>query len=105
MAASTAAPMVIIELPLMGGMYKNRRLNMALIVAAVVAGISCWTGIRQQTAVGDEQFLRSMIPHHAGAVLMCREAPLEDPEIRTLCASIIESQLSEIRTMKALLDR
>jgi uncharacterized protein (DUF305 family) len=30
-----------------------------------------------------------MIPHHAGAMLMCEEAVLSDPELRRLCQQII----------------
>ena len=105
MAGLMAAPMVVIELLLMGSMYENKRLNMLLLTGAIVAGLAFFLGIRQQTAVGDEQFLRSMIPHHAGAILMCREASLQDPDIRALCLSIIESQESEIRLMKPLLER
>ena len=53
--------------------------------------------------MGDRQFLRSMIPHHSGAVLMCREASIDDPKIRQLCEGIIASQTSEIDQMKAIL--
>jgi uncharacterized protein (DUF305 family) len=61
--------------------------------------------IRQQSAIGDSQFLRSMIPHHAGAILMCRQAPIRDAEIKDLCRSIIASQQREIDQMKAALSR
>jgi uncharacterized protein (DUF305 family) len=44
-----------------------------------------------------------MVPHHAGAILMCKEAELRDPRIRDLCAGIIKSQESEIAEMKELL--
>ena len=44
-----------------------------------------------------------MIPHHSGAVLMCREAELSDPELRTLCQQIIRNQREEIAQMKAIL--
>ncbi|MGL3105814.1 DUF305 domain-containing protein [Bradyrhizobium sp. BR 1432] len=46
-----------------------------------------------------------MIPHHSGAVLMCRKANLADDRIKKLCSSITESQLSEIAQMKDLLNR
>ena len=49
--------------------------------------------------------MRSMIPHHAGAILMCEEAPIASPEIRKLCTEIIEGQRREIAQMKALLER
>lgn len=105
MAGLMAAPMVVIEILLMVSMYGNRRLNAALIVVSVLAAFALFLLIRQQTAIDDRQFLRSMIPHHAGAILMCEEAPLQDPEVRKLCASIIASQQSEIAQMKALLAR
>jgi uncharacterized protein (DUF305 family) len=59
--------------------------------------------IRQQTAITDRQFLRLMIPHHAGAILMCEQASLQDTEIKELCQTIISSQQAEIDQMKATL--
>ncbi len=53
-----------------------------------------------QTGVADKQFVRSMVPHHAGAILMCAKAPFEDPEIKELCRKIIAGQQSEIDEMK-----
>jgi len=63
----------------------------------------CWLGIREQAGIGDEQFLKSMIPHHAGALLMCKEAPLHDLEIKQLCEGIMTGQQAEIDLMKAKL--
>lgn len=103
MAGLMAAAMLIIELLVMGGMYPHKRWNAMLIVVGAVILIGFWLAIRQQAAVGNQQFLRSMIPHHAGAILMCQEAKLTDPEIRTLCESIIASQQAEIDQMRAML--
>lgn len=103
MAALMTASMIVIELVVMGGMYPNRKLNAILIAVGVVALAAFWMLIREQTAIGDRQFLKSMIPHHAGAILMCGEASLQDPELRTLCRSIIEGQQQEIDQMKARL--
>jgi uncharacterized protein (DUF305 family) len=61
--------------------------------------------IRQQSAIADVQFLRSMIPHHAGAILMCQRSPVEDAEIERLCQTIIAGQQSEIDQMKRILTR
>jgi uncharacterized protein (DUF305 family) len=103
MAALMTSPMLIIEIVLMRMMYPNARLNAAILAAAALLLLGTFLLIRQQTAVGDTQFLRSMIPHHAGAILMCEQAPIEDPQIRELCTGIIESQQDEIDWMAAKL--
>jgi uncharacterized protein (DUF305 family) len=103
MAGLMAAPMVVIELALMGAMYSDRKQNAVIVAVSLVAVSVFWLFIRQQTAITDRQFLRSMIPHHAGAILMCGEAPIRDPEIKELCTAIVSSQRSEIDQMKAKL--
>lgn len=105
MALLMAAPMVLIELALMGAMYPHKRLNLVFGAASVVIGALAFLAIREQTAIGDEEFLRSMIPHHSGAILMCEEAPVSDPNIQALCQRIIASQREEISEMRALLER
>ena len=103
MAGLMAAPMVLIELALMGSMYPRKRLNALIALTALGALVGFWVLIRQQAAVDDRQFLRSMIPHHAGAILMCEQAPIEDAEIRELCRGIVSGQQAEIDWMKAKL--
>ena len=41
--------------------------------------------------------------HHAGALLMCERAPIQDAEIAKLCQAIIKGQQEEIAQMKAKL--
>ena len=84
---------------------RNRKLNAALYLAFAAIFALSLLGIRQQSLVGDHQFLRSMIPHHSGAILMCEEAKLADPEIRQLCGEIIQAQKEEIAQMKRIMDR
>ena len=103
MAALMTAPMVVIELALMRGMYTNRKWNAVIMGASVAAGLIAFLLIRQQTAIGDREFLRSMIPHHAGAILMCNQADLNDPRIQELCRGIVAGQQAEIDLMKAKL--
>lgn len=105
MAGLMVAPMVILELVLMGSMYPDKRVNIAVIGAGLVLLLLCWFGIRQQAAITDRSFIRSMIPHHGGAILMCQQAPIKDAEIRTLCGEIISSQQREIGQMNAILKR
>lgn len=103
MAGLMAAPMVVFELLVMRSMYGDARLNALVGGAAIVIGVAFFTLIRQQGAVGDRQFLRSMIPHHASAILMCHQAAITDPEIKSLCGEIVSGQQREIDQMKAKL--
>jgi uncharacterized protein (DUF305 family) len=105
MAGLMTAPMVIFELLLMRSMYEDRRRNIAILAASGVTLVGCWIGIREQVAISNRQFLESMIPHHAGAILMCQQASLTQPEIKELCRTIIAGQQSEIDQMKELLGR
>src|SRR5437660_9771937 len=105
MAGLITAPMVVIEIALMGSMYKNKTANIIIVALSVVALGAFFLGIRQQAAIDDKSFLRSMIPHHAGAILMCERAPIQDAEIKKLCGEIISSQQREIDQMKSMLAR
>ena len=103
MAGLMTAPMVVIELLVMRTMYENQKLNALIIGGTVVVGTAFFVFIQQQTVVGDRQFLRSMIPHHSAAILMCESAPIRDPEITKLCEGIVSSQQAEIDQMRAML--
>lgn len=104
MAGLMTAPMVVLEIILMGGTYANKKLNGAIVALGIVALLVFWTLIRQQAAITDRQFLRSMIPHHAGAILMCEKSKAQDPQILELCKRIISSQRSEIAQMTSMLE-
>lgn len=104
MASLMAAPMVLIEVSLMRAMYKVKKWNIIIIAISIIVMIASFAFIRQQTAIGDQEFLRSMIPHHSAAILMCEQASVENPEIKVLCDQIIKSQQAEIDQMKALLN-
>lgn len=103
MAGLMTAPMVLIEMLVMKGMYQDKKRNAVIIVGSIIAGLLFFVLIRQQAAISDKQFLRSMIPHHAGAILMCQQASIQDAEIQALCKTIISSQQAEIDQMKAKL--
>jgi uncharacterized protein (DUF305 family) len=105
MALMMVSPMAILMLLMMGAMYPDRRLNLILYAVFAVVFILALTGMRNQGLIGDRQFLRSMIPHHSGAVLMCSKAQIHDPEIKQLCGNIIRSQTSEIEQMKRIMKR
>ena len=100
MAGLMTAPMILIELALMNSMYRNKKVNMAIVCGSILLLVLCFFGIRKQTGVGDKQFVRSMIPHHAAAILMVRETKLTDPELQKLADDIISAQQKEIDFMK-----
>ena len=105
MTLMMVSPMAILMLVFMRSMYPSKRTNLIIGgVAALVFALS-FLGMRTQAGVGDKEFLRSMIPHHSGAILMCRQASLKDPEVRALCDEIVQGQEREIAQMKALLAR
>lgn len=98
--------MGILMLQMMGTMYPNAQLNRVLYVLFALLFILAFCAMRAQGLVGDRQFVRAMIPHHSGAILMCNRTSLRDPKIRDLCFKpdgIVESQKREIEQMKAFL--
>lgn len=104
MAGLMTAPMLLIEIWLMRAMYPDARLNLILTGVGLVALMGFWFGIRGQIAVDDQQFLKSMIPHHAGAILMCEQADLKVPKVQKLCDGIIAAQKNEITQMRSMIE-
>ena len=104
MAGLMTAPMILIELVVMRMMYMNMQLNIIIGAVSILALIGFFLMIRYQTVIGDTQFLKSMIPHHASAILMCEKASIQNPEIQELCRGIISGQQSEIDQMKRMLN-
>jgi uncharacterized protein (DUF305 family) len=105
MALMMVAPMGVLMLLIMPHMYRSLRANLILYAGFTLLFLGAYAATRSQALVGDEQFLRAMIPHHSGAILMCREAAIADPEIVALCGRIQRSQRAEIDEMKAILAR
>lgn len=101
MAGLMTAPMIIIEVIIMRSMYMNKKMNLLVISVSAILLVACFFFIRIQTAVGDKQFLKSMIPHHAAAILMVRGAKISDPEVKKLADDIITAQQKEIDFMKS----
>ncbi|MBY0496458.1 MAG: DUF305 domain-containing protein [Cyanobacteria bacterium] len=108
MALTMATPMGILMLLMMRMMYPNQKWNRMLYALFALLFILAFAGTRAQGLVGDRQFVRAMIPHHSGAILMCNRAAIRDAEIRDLCFKpdgIVDSQTREIAQMKAFLAR
>lgn len=105
MTLMMVAPMAVLMLLFMRHMYRSNTANAIVIGLSIALFALGWFGMRGQIAVGDEQLVRAMIPHHSGAILMCRQAKLSDPEVVNLCRNIIQSQEREIADMKRIEQR
>ena len=105
MALAMVSPMVFLMVYFMRDMMPNEKLNKQLLVGSALLFVLAILGARSQFGVGNELFLKSMIPHHSGAITTCQEANITDPEIEALCDEIIKAQREEIDQMKEILER
>lgn len=104
MALIMGAVMAILMLLGMPGMYPNRSVNSAIVVASlVVFAVSLWL-VRTQSTVDDVSYMKAMIPHHSIAILTSSRAHLSDPRVRALADGIIKTQREEISQMEALIE-
>jgi uncharacterized protein (DUF305 family) len=86
-------------------MYKNKKLNMVIIIVSIVVFVLALIFLRAQIPIGDEQYMKAMIPHHSSAIMTSNYADIKDPEVKELAEQIIESQEREIQQMKNILER
>lgn len=89
----------------MWSMYKNKAVNIAILIGAVAVFAACLYLLRSQIPIQDEQWMKAMIPHHSSAIMVSQRANLQDPEAQKLAVEIIEAQEREIAKMKAILYR
>jgi hypothetical protein len=99
------APMAFTMLLFMWGMYKDRNTNFTILGLSVIVFIATLVGLRQQTFIGDVQWMKAMIPHHSSAIMVSQKAHLKDPEALKLAEDIIEAQEREIAQMKKMIYR
>ena len=100
MAGLMAAPIFRIELTNVG--CPDKRRNALFAGGAVVFMAVCWFRYRT-LPVTIRQFLRSMIPHHAGADPYVRTVALQRSRDPEAMPRNLDSQRAEIATMKAML--
>jgi hypothetical protein len=99
MAGLMAAPMGVIELALMRGMYPNRRLNAIVVVGSLVA----LAAFGPAPAAGSRD--GSTVPAIDDSAPRRRDSDVRrgTADIKKLCEGIVASQQSEIDQMKAKL--
>lgn len=104
MALTMGGTMVLIMLGWMLNMYKNTKMNIAIIVAGVVligGGVAL---DRSQITVDDTAFMQGMIPHHSLAITRSERAQIQDFRVCQLAVDISEAQKREIREMDWLIN-
>lgn len=97
------AAMAVIMLLFMLNMYKNWKINAAILVGSVVVFAGALWLVRSQETVEDVSYMKAMIPHHSIAILTSERANISDPRVRKLADEIIEAQRREIEEMKFLI--
>ena len=103
MALLMGAVMAVIMLGFMWSMYKDKRLNVAIIAGSIIVfALSLWL-VRSQQTVDDVSYMKAMIPHHSIAIMTSERAHIRDPRVRKLADGIIEAQVREIGEMKRLI--
>jgi len=105
MALLMVSPMALLMLAIKGHMYKDKKANTAIVVTSLAVMIGVFLLLRNQTYVGDVQYMKAMIPHHSSAILTSQNAAIKDPEVRQLADDIIKAQEKEIAQMETMLDR
>ena len=103
MALLMIAAMGIVNGLVMGKMYSSKKIRWTIIGGSVLAtALIVWL-IRAQSFVDNRAFLKSMIPHHSSAILVCEQANITDATIEQLCKEIVQTQKQEIQIMETML--
>jgi len=103
MALYMGAGMAIVMLIFMWGMYKNKVVNVAIVLGAAMLFAASVYLVRSQASVEDGSWMKAMIPHHSIAILTSKRANIEDVRVRELANSIIAAQQKEIKEMEWLI--
>ena len=104
MALLMGTSMAIVMLGFMLGMYKKRKVNIAIFLGSVAVFTFALLAVRSQATINDVDYMRAMIPHHSIAILTSTRAQIDDPRVRKLADEIIAAQEREIAEMKYLIE-
>ncbi|MEZ4572379.1 MAG: hypothetical protein R2849_19090 [Thermomicrobiales bacterium] len=96
MALAMGGTMGLVMLAWMLNMYRNTKLNVAIIAVSFLLLIGGVSLDRSQTGIGDTAFMSAMIPHHSIAILRSERAGLDDVRVCQLAVEI--SRRSGVRS-------
>jgi uncharacterized protein (DUF305 family) len=97
--------MVLMEVAMHDHQYDVCSTNIYIaLVAALILFVYLY---RKQVAIKDKQYLEGMIEHHSMALLTSKEilTKTDDYNVAKLAKNIIQTQETEIKTMKSLLNK
>jgi cytochrome c oxidase subunit IV len=98
------ATMSLVMLLFMLGMYKNVKLNVAILICAVSLLVAATYLVRSQATVQDTSYMQAMVPHHSIAILTSENSDISDHRVCELAVEIIEAQRREIAEMQWLIN-
>ncbi len=104
MALVMGGTMGLVMLGFMLNMYRNMKVNIAIVVASVLLLGLGITLDRSQTGVDDVTFMRAMIPHHSLAITRAERFAVDDVRVCELAVAISEAQRREIDEMDWLIE-
>lgn len=95
--------MMIVMMAYMFGMYRKKKVNIAIFIGAILLILSSTWLVRSQVTVSGVDYMEAMIPHHSIAILTSERSNIRDPRVRELADEIIEAQHREIKEMDWLI--
>ena len=84
--------MAIVMLLFMLGMYRNKAVNIGILLVGAAMIIGALFLVRTQTPIADKSYMRAMIPHHSIAILTSEQAHIALHECATVMASSSAAQ-------------
>jgi cytochrome c oxidase subunit IV len=104
MALTMGGTMGVVMLAWMLNMYRNAKLNAAVVAVSLLLLVGGVVLDRTQATIQDNDFMTSMIPHHSMAILRAERSNLADARVCELAVEISEAQRREILEMEWLMD-
>lgn len=104
MALAMGGTMGFVMLGWMLNMYRNIRLNVAVVLVSLLLLVGGVYLDRSQVLVGSTVFMSSMIPHHSMAITRAERFNVADVRVCELAVEISETQRREIREMYWLIE-
>jgi len=85
-------------------MYKNKKKNGLIVGGSALLFLGALYLVRSQNTIGDQLWMKGMIPHHSIAILTSERAHIQDLRVQNLAQRIVTAQREEIKEMEWLIE-